>query len=96
MTKAIHKALRGVGEVDYFHRHDLIEGSRTMHATASFVYRDAAIKAVEKLNDSDKTLFKACKLSVKRMLSIKYNIPIDLADAIREDLELLSESCFSN
>jgi len=87
---AIHTILKDIGQVDYFKCDNPTEGSNKMHATASFTTREAALEAVAKLNDSDQKLLKDVKFSIKRQISIKYNIPVDLADAVREELDSLS------
>jgi len=89
-AEAVYRFLRRFGEVEYFKPSTTAKGPK-MFATALFTQREAAIAAIAAINSHINSDLRELELSAARIVSIKYNVPADLGDAIQAELESFSK-----
>jgi len=90
--ETVKEILQNQGTLEYFKCHPCVAGSNSIRATASFTNRETAIRTEEVLNGSKVEALGNIKLSVKHQLSVKYNIPHSMGEALKNPLEQIQET----
>lgn len=82
-TDFVKNRLGKVGGVEFFKCRPVQSGSNKIRATASFKDRDTATEAAEELNATTRNLLGNTKLSVERLITLKYNVPVELVGPLQ-------------
>jgi hypothetical protein len=85
--ETVETLLRSIGPLASSHLYNGPRGSK-LNLTASFLDPTNVTKAVEELN---KCFDNIGKLSVKPLISLKFNVPIKIVEALRADLDKLKK-----
>lgn len=88
-AEIIEDLLRDVGPLEYFGIRGPSSYTKRIRATATFIDRDSAIRAVDRLNDTKVRQFGGSRILVSRRISIKYFVSSQIARAIQTQLDSL-------
>jgi hypothetical protein len=86
-AEIIEDLLRDVGPLEYFGIRGPSSYTKRIRATATFIDRDSALRAVDRLNDTKVRQFGGSRILVSRRISIKYFVSSQIARAIQTQLD---------
>jgi hypothetical protein len=90
-SETIETLLGDKGGLESF-QWQVLPGNYKIKATATFTDRDEAAEAVRSLNNTTLRSLGSTKLFVGHVVSVKYNIPSVIMEAIRSDIDELREN----
>lgn len=90
-SEIVESLLRSKGGLESFQWH-VLPGNSKIKATATFSDRDEAAETVRSLNNLTLRRLGGTKLFVSHVISVKYNVPIAIMDAISSGIDQLRES----
>jgi hypothetical protein len=94
-SENIKSLLRRKGVLESFQWH-VLPGNSKIKATATFTDRDEAAEAVRSLNNTALRSLGNTKLFVGHVISVKYNVPNAIMDAINRDIDQLRENIWQS
>lgn len=86
----VKELLNESGELESF-QFQIISGSNKVRASATFFDREGAINALKALHNKKVPRLGNSNLFVSNVVSVKFNIPISILDALKLELDLLKE-----
>lgn len=89
-AQRVRDLLETKGELDSF-QYRLVSGSGKVKATATFLDRDSAAKAVRDLHNTSVKVLASTKIFVNHIVSVKYNIPTLITRALKVELDQLAK-----
>jgi hypothetical protein len=89
-AEIIRGLLQSKGELESF-QHQAIPRSNKVKATATFVDRDIAAKAVRDLHNTYVEALGRTKIFINHVVSVKYNVPTSITSALKQELDKLSK-----
>jgi hypothetical protein len=89
-AQRVRDLLETKGELDSF-QYCLVSGSGKVKATAAFLDRDSAAKAVRDLHNTSIKALANTKIFVNHIVSVKYNIPTPITRALKVELDQLAK-----